>query len=1081
MPKFAQPTLFGKRAKKGPFFGPDCPNTDYYQVIEALWKTSGDSVTDRKQFLEVAQREWTLLYKDDANARISLMARAGRVADADTKLSESFLRDRDGPPSESSACASPSVSVTVSEPESSNPYRHTPTEKLLARLKVDKSSFLTEDVTVKVSLMSLLDEVSQLWMQFESERSCYERLITNRRRKSSKLSVGMSAIDHKLEDLRKLLLDISSISVPKSSLLTASGMRSLNNKLEKVTHLSSVLPGLKTAIRPVLRRVQVRNAQMMQRGVSRKTKDIVFYCENCPEFSWDAAIEELKTAVEDRTFIDEPLSASQLLGCAEMMAFTNALPLASLLAPIMEENDTDSSDDSSDDENMESQSTAPPGADLQYKRFKHRAIVQLARYLPVVVVFQRSTRRTVVVNMAAFSLLASGDTFVDLLLLCEPSQSPGASARREEPDSVYHHLPRAQPGRKTIHSQFPEIVTVVTDFIQSHGFSAQSRRRNSTGNSMGVSLADIQAHILTKVPSLKSISRTTVHELMVAPRKRTRNAQRYHGLVKSRVPGKDNSVRKTHPDAHYAFAQVRYIKEFCQEFKDECAQLSCDDMNKVNVGVLAVSRYHQIGRFFPEDDAPRYPDHDFPFRNSKLIPSGYMILEDQGSASPSTSRIRSRSMSRQPVARHGTRSASWSPSATSSQSNKDFKLDKHGRLHYVVPHTGPLHVVARASRFHSATSTAHASDLTNIFCQVPAAQRKIISLLVDGGPDFSPKHVVNLLTYGRLWKDRCLDALIITCHAPGQSAHNDIEHAWSPLSKALAGVTLPNHLEGQLPPEQQRLSKEDTARQEAVVFDQAIDILTGYWDKLTFDSHAVIPSGVPCTDCEERYRDHEDLATFVKSSRRVIERDAAMLETRSLLSFLCRHVSRSTYQTTFLKCDDDSCEHCVAHPVEAVKAVALLRSLGGHMFTPTPSAHLDGHYSTYLECRTYYSLGKAQLLLDAGLPSGEPDRCPFGCSYAFMSVRDADRHVCLVHPANWKQYRKASNAAEKSTVSSAASASATAASTTVTPAAEPPAAKRACHRCKFEGCDMAFTSNYQLQQHKKAEGHQLKRGRPSKK
>ena len=118
---------------------------------------------------------------------------------------------------------------------------------------------------------------------------------------------------------------------------------------------------------------------------------------------------------------------------------------------------------------------------------------------------------------------------------------------------------------------------------------------------------------------------------------------------------------------------------------------------------------------------------------------------------------------------------------------------------------------------------------------------------------------------------------------------------------------------------------------------KAIDILCGYWDKLTFYSQAVMPSGVPSTDCEERDGDHEDLATFVKSSRCVIERDAAMQETRSLLSFLCRHVSRSTYQTTFLKCDDDSCEHCVAHPVEAVKAVNLLRSYGGGLFTSTPS------------------------------------------------------------------------------------------------------------------------------------------------
>ena len=59
------------------------------------------------------------------------------------------------------------------------------------------------------------------------------------------------------------------------------------------------------------------------------------------------------------------------------------------------------------------------------------------------------------------------------------------------------------------------------------------------------------------------------------------------------------------------------------QYSDECCILSCDDMNKVNVGTLAVSRYHQIGKFFSISDTPSYGDHDFPYRKSKIIPSGY--------------------------------------------------------------------------------------------------------------------------------------------------------------------------------------------------------------------------------------------------------------------------------------------------------------------------------------------------------------------------------------------------------------------------------------------------------------------------
>ena len=93
-----------------------------------------------------------------------------------------------------------------------------------------------------------------------------------------------------------------------------------------------------------------------------------------------------------------------------------------------------------------------------------------------------------------------------------------------------------------------------------------------------------------------------------------------------RVPGKRNAYREDHPDQHYLFARVAYRREFSEMFSSECAIFSCDDMNKVKVGALAVSRYHQIDHFYPTEDAPNVPDHDFPVPGYLLIPSGYMRL-----------------------------------------------------------------------------------------------------------------------------------------------------------------------------------------------------------------------------------------------------------------------------------------------------------------------------------------------------------------------------------------------------------------------------------------------------------------------
>ena len=59
-------------------------------------------------------------------------------------------------------------------------------------------------------------------------------------------------------------------------------------------------------------------------------------------------------------------------------------------------------------------------------------------------------------------------------------------------------------------------------------------------------------------------------------------------------------------------------------FDKECAIFSADDMNKIKVGALAVSRYHQVDRYFPIEDSPNVPDHDSPIPGYLIIPSGYI-------------------------------------------------------------------------------------------------------------------------------------------------------------------------------------------------------------------------------------------------------------------------------------------------------------------------------------------------------------------------------------------------------------------------------------------------------------------------
>ena len=80
---------------------------------------------------------------------------------------------------------------------------------------------------------------------------------------------------------------------------------------------------------------------------------------------------------------------------------------------------------------------------------------------------------------------------------------------------------------------------------------------------------------------------------------------------------------------NYIRAHIAFVRELSETCASECISFSCNDKNKVNVGTLAVSRYHHISRFCPPDDAPNYFDHDFPYANSTIIPSGYLHLLDK--------------------------------------------------------------------------------------------------------------------------------------------------------------------------------------------------------------------------------------------------------------------------------------------------------------------------------------------------------------------------------------------------------------------------------------------------------------------
>lgn len=117
------------------------------------------------------------------------------------------------------------------------------------------------------------------------------------------------------------------------------------------------------------------------------------------------------------------------------------------------------------------------------------------------------------------------------------------------------------------------------------------------------------------------------------------------------------------------------------------------------------------------------------------------------------------------------------------------------------------------------------NDIHHCILNLPPYQTKsILFRLADDGPDFHPNHGINELYYSRLFRDLELNAMVVTCCAPGDSALNPIKHLWGPCTRALTSVYLPARLpvEDRPPEKQPGLSDGELQDKESMVFNLAM-------------------------------------------------------------------------------------------------------------------------------------------------------------------------------------------------------------------------------------------------------------------
>ena len=151
-----------------------------------------------------------------------------------------------------------------------------------------------------------------------------------------------------------------------------------------------------------------------------------------------------------------------------------------------------------------------------------------------------------------------------------------------------------------------------------------------------------------------------------------------------------------------------------------------------------------------------------------------------------------------------------------------------------------------------------------------------VTIICDGGPDWSKKFTPNLINFGRLWKNLKIDVLVLTCYAPGHSRFNPIEHCWAPISKKLTGVTLPISVSEDVPSpwKDNTLVEEEKIKSKREVLDHAIDTCKKYWHNKRYDSFPIKVFSVPCKGSTPLERVHELVKSFSSASARKIRENS---------------------------------------------------------------------------------------------------------------------------------------------------------------------------------------------------------------
>lgn len=331
--------------------------------------------------------------------------------------------------------------------------------------------------------------------------------------------------------------------------------------------------------------------------------------------------------------------------------------------------------------------------------------------------------------------------------------------------------------------------------LATHGAGADRRRRTELLSAC-LTLDDLASELKKQNYHL---SRSAVYLRLMPRRSDTTEGKKHIHSVPVKLRRPENTERKGHANANFAFATKGYFKSIASIFgPDAVFVLSIDDKAKVPIGLAAANK--QAPLLMCLEYSVRLPDHDFVIAGRhKLTPSVYAACAVKASS-------------------------------------------RHAEME--ICYSGPTYIAVRSAKHDGSTAFTHGRDIERLVELEPFQSvmkhdgiiKPIFLAFVDGGPDENPRFPNTIDVAVQRFKKFNLDAYLAMTHAPGMSAYNYVERRMAPLSRELTGVILPHdsfgsHLDASGRTTDSQLEKEN--------FKKAGEILAEIWNTLVIDDYPV--------------------------------------------------------------------------------------------------------------------------------------------------------------------------------------------------------------------------------------------------